>query len=106
MPVSEARIQKIPEPVRAKAGESTDEGKEKEKTGKAWEARETGKAEILLANYKTDNDLPVKEWIWVDLTPIQNAVKVKFIPDSSDKNEYGIKTAAYFCLDGITLIEK
>lgn len=41
-----------------------------------------------------------------DLTPIQNAVKVKFIPDSSDKNEYGIKTAAYFCLDGITLIEK
>lgn len=67
---------------------------------------ETGKAEILLANYKTDNDLPVKEWIWFDLTPIQNAVKVKFIPDSSDKNEYGIKTAAYFCLDGITLIEK
>lgn len=47
-----------------------------------------------------------KEWIWFDLTPIQNAVKVKFIPDSSDKNEYGIKTAAYFCLDGITLIEK
>ena len=37
---------------------------------------------------------------------LQNAVKVKFIPDSSDKNEYGIKTAAYFCLDGITLIEK
>ena len=67
---------------------------------------ETGKAEILLANYKTDNDLPVKEWIWFDLTPLQNAVKVKFIPDSSDKNEYGIKTAAYFCLDGITLIEK
>ena len=64
------------------------------------------KAEILLANYKTDNDLPVKEWIWFDLTPLQNAVKVKFIPDSSDKNEYGIKTAAYFCLDGITLIEK
>ena len=62
--------------------------------------------QILLANYKTDNDLPVKEWIWFDLTPIQNAVKVKFIPDSSDKNEYGIKTAAYFCLDGITLIEK
>ena len=99
-------VHKIPEPVRANAGESTDEGKEKEKTGNAREARETGKAEILLANYKTDNDLPVKEWIWFDLTPLQNAVKVKFIPDSSDKNEYGIKTAAYFCLDGITLIEK
>ena len=104
--MSEAQIHKIPASVRAKAGESTDEGKEKEKTGKAREARETGKAEILLANYKTDNDLPVKEWIWFDLTPLQNAVKVKFIPDSSDKNEYGIKTAAYFCLDGITLIEK
>ena len=75
-------------------------------TGYDEAGNETGKAEILLANYKTDNDLPVKEWIWFDLTPIQNAVKVKFIPDSSDKNEYGIKTAAYFCLDGITLIEK
>lgn len=77
-----------------------------QQTGYDEAGNETGKAEILLANYKTDNDLPVKEWIWFDLTPLQNAVKVKFIPDSSDKNEYGIKTAAYFCLDGITLIEK
>ena len=37
---------------------------------------------------------------------LKNAVKVKFIPDSSDKNEYGMNTASYFCLDGITLIEK
>jgi hypothetical protein len=75
-------------------------------TGYDEAGNETGKAEILLANYKTDNDLPVKEWIWFDLTPLQNAVKVKFIPDSSDKNEYGMNTASYFCLDGITLIEK
>lgn len=75
-------------------------------TGYDEAGNETGRAEILLADYKTDTDKPVKDWVWFDLSGLQNAVKVKFIPDSSDKNEYGIKTAVYFCLDGITLIEK
>jgi len=75
-------------------------------TGYDEAGNETGKAEILLADYKTDSDKPVSEWIWFDLSPLQDAVKVKFMPDSSDKNEYGMLTPAYFCLDGMTLIEK
>lgn len=66
----------------------------------------TGTTEIFLADYKTDSDKPLNDWIWFDLSALQNAVKVKFLPDSSDKNDYGLNTAAYFCLDGITLIEK
>lgn len=75
-------------------------------TGYDETGNETGKIEILLADYKTDNDKPVKDWIWFDLSALQNAVKIKFMPDSSDKEGEYIYTAAYFCLDGITLIEK
>lgn len=62
--------------------------------------------EIYLANYKSDNDTPVNTWIWFDLTPLQGATKIQFLPSSSDTGDYGMNTSAYFCLDGITLIEK
>lgn len=75
-------------------------------TGYDETENETGKIEILLADYKTDNDKPVKDWIWFDLSALKNAVKIKFVPDSSDKAGEYLNTAAYFCLDGITLIEK
>lgn len=75
-------------------------------TGYDETGNETGKTEILLADYKTDNDKPIKEWIWFDLSALQNAIKVKFIPDCNDKTNGYMNTAAYFCLDGITLIEK
>lgn len=67
---------------------------------------EVGKTEIMLADYKTDNDLPVKDWIWFDLTPLNNAVKVQFALDCNDKSGDYMNTAQYICLDGITLIEK
>lgn len=67
---------------------------------------ETGRAEIYLANYKSDGDKPVNEWMWFDMRSLRNAVKVKFVLDSKDKNEWGMNTPAYFCMDGITLEEK
>lgn len=72
-------------------------------TGYDSQEKEIGKVEISLANYTSDNDKPVNDWIWFDLSALHNAVKIKFIPSSSDINENGMKTAAYFCLDGITL---
>jgi hypothetical protein len=68
--------------------------------------KEIGTTEIYLANYKTDSDKPVSDWIWFDLTPLKAAVKILFVPESSDSGERGMNTAAYFCMDGITLVEK
>lgn len=62
--------------------------------------------EIYLANYTSDSDKPVDNWIWFDLTPLAGATKIQFLPSSSDTGAYGMNTSAYFCLDGITLIEK
>lgn len=74
-------------------------------TGYDNQDKETGKAEILLANYASDNDKPITDWIWFDLSVLQNAVKIKFIPSSSDTAGEWMNTAAYFCLDGITVVE-
>lgn len=68
--------------------------------------KELAKAEIFLADYKSDDDKPVSDWVWFDLTALQGAQKIQFLPSSSDSGEYGMNTAAYFCLDGITLVEK
>ena len=75
-------------------------------TGYDDNGNKVGETSILLADYKSDTDKPINEWIWFDLTSLRNATKISFIPDSSDFNEYGMKTGAYFCLDNITLIEK
>lgn len=74
-------------------------------TGYDNQEKEIGKVEISLADYKSDNDKPLSDWIWFDLSALQNAVKIKFIPSSSDTGEW-MNTAAYFCLDGITLTQK
>lgn len=75
-------------------------------TGYNKTGEEIGKSEIFLANYKSNDDKPINDWIWFDLTPLQDAVKIKFIPSCTDNNGPYMNTAAYFCLDGITLIEK
>lgn len=65
-----------------------------------------GKAEIYLANYKSGNEKPVNEWIWFDMTPLKNAVRVEFLLESTDNNSNGMLTPAYFCMDAITLKER
>ena len=65
------------------------------------ENKEIGRLEYLLADYKTDTDLPIKDWVWFDMSSLKNAVKINFVTSSSDPG-----TANFFCLDGITLIEK
>ena len=55
------------------------------------------------ANYKSNNDKPVTEWIWFDMSPLMAAVKIQFSLTSSDTGKYGMNTAAYFCMDDIVL---
>lgn len=62
--------------------------------------------EIYLAKYTSDTDLPSKEWLYFDLSKLTNAVKVTFSASSSDIGQYGMNTAANFCLDGITVTKK
>jgi len=76
-------------------------------TGYGPNNTQTGTTEIYLANYSSDNDKPVSDWIWFDMTELSNAVKVKFSLSSTNNDpEWGMKTASYFCMDGITLEEK
>jgi len=79
-------------------------------TGYSSNNAETGTAEIYLANYSTDNDKPVSEWIWFDMTELGNAVKIKFSLSSTDNSEWNgeefMNTPSYFCMDGVTLEEK
>lgn len=65
-----------------------------------------GTAKIYLAKYTSDTDTPSKEWLWFDLSSLKNAVYLQFDASSSDSGQYGMNTAANFCLDGITLDEK
>lgn len=67
---------------------------------------ETGSTEIYLANYQSDEDKPITDWIWFDMSELNDAIKVTFSLSSTDNNDYGMLTAAYFCMDGITLEEK
>lgn len=48
----------------------------------------------------------MSEWKWVDLTPLGVTDGLQFKIESSKTNEYGPLTPTYFCLDGITLVEK
>lgn len=45
-------------------------------------------------------------WKWVDLTSLGETEGLKFELTTTKKDQYGPMTPTYFCLDGITLIEK
>lgn len=75
-------------------------------TGYDDKGGKTGTAEIYLANYKSDDDKPVSDWIWFDMKPLNYAAKIVFSLSSTDSGHYGMNTPAYFCMDGITLEEK
>lgn len=65
-----------------------------------------GNTSIYLANYTADTDTPSKEWQWFDLSTLKDAVYVRFDVTSSDTGTYGVNTATYFCIDGVTLNQK
>lgn len=64
------------------------------------EGEETGRVECTLAN----GTGRVSDWVKVDLTPLGKVDRLKFMPDSNDKNGWGILAPAYFAVDEIGFI--
>lgn len=65
-----------------------------------------GTIDFYLADFRFANnaqDYIIKNWTPVNLAPIGGADSLDFQLSSSDTNQYGMLTPAYFCLDNITL---
>lgn len=61
--------------------------------------------QFFLADYRSaDNnqDYILKDWTFVDLTPLGEADSLIFSLSSSDNGQFGMNTPAYFCIDQIT----
>lgn len=69
-----------------------------------------GSVDFYLADYRNGKKEIVNEWKWFDWSSIKSAEYITFEMSSSDNSEFdGISymdTPSYFCLDGITLVEK
>lgn len=62
---------------------------------------ETGSIVIMLAD---GTDL-INNWQQVNLTKLGKVTSIKFTVSSTDNNDYGMVTPAYFCLDQLTVTE-
>lgn len=60
---------------------------------------ETGTAEFTLASFNNGQLFQVNEWTWWDLSALGEVDQIIFTMDSSDKGQWGINTAKYFCMD-------
>lgn len=65
-------------------------------------AEETKTMEVFLADYTSDeaaNHYYLKDWTWVDLSPLGALSQLSFVIDGSRKNDWGLTTPTYFCMD-------
>lgn len=69
------------------------------------DGNETGSAEFMLASYNNGQLQAVDQWTWWDLSSLGMVDQINFTMDSSDKSEWGINTAKYFCLDKLQVID-
>lgn len=70
------------------------------------DGNEIGRTDFYLADYRNGQRKVVDTWEWFDWSTLSSASYITFEMDSSDKGDYGMNTPSYFCLDGITLVEK
>lgn len=62
----------------------------------------TKTVEFYLADFRTAGDWKYAEnWQWVDLTSLGEVDGLQFELESTKKNNWGMTTAAYFCVDNI-----
>ena len=62
----------------------------------------TSSIDVYLADYRSENTADhyyINYWQWVDLTALGQVVSVTFRLDSSRKNDWGMTTPGYFCID-------
>lgn len=63
-----------------------------------------GSAEVYLADYRDENPQMwtlFDQWRWVDLSSLGAVHELRFAFDASKKNDWGITTPAYVCLDDL-----
>lgn len=66
-----------------------------------------GSVDFYLADFRNSKKEIINTWQWFDWSSLKNADYITFEMSSTDYNEYEqMNTPSYFCLDGITLIEK
>ncbi len=70
-------------------------------TGYNIDGEETGTVEQMLIDCTDANEWHyIKDWRWVDLTSLgDNVLYVKFSFDGTKKNDWGLTTPAYVCID-------
>lgn len=59
---------------------------------------------FYLADFRNSNntlDYILKQWAWVDLTPLGNADSLLFQLTSSDTGQFGMNTPGFFCIDDL-----
>ena len=64
----------------------------------------TEKVDFYLADFRFTNnslDYIVKDWTYVNLLSLGDLDSLMFTLSSSDSNDFGIKTPAFFCLDNL-----
>lgn len=57
-----------------------------------------------LADYRSELEADryyLDTWQWVDLTGLGKVNQLKFVMDGSKKNDYGLTTPTYFCMDNL-----
>ena len=60
--------------------------------------------DFYLADYRSENEADhyyVNDWQWVDLSALGKVESLTFRMDSSRKNDWGMTTPAYFCIDDL-----
>lgn len=71
-------------------------------TGYTAGGAKTGAVDFYLADYRNGKSYICTEWTKFDLSPLGRVNKVVFTLDSTKKNEYGMLTPAYFCIDNVS----
>ena len=76
-------------------------------TGYKADSSKIGSIDFYLADFRNNKQEIVNTWQWFDWSGIKEADYITFEMSSTDNNDNGqMNTPSYFCLDGITLIEK
>ncbi|HNX07493.1 MAG TPA: DUF4465 domain-containing protein [Bacteroidales bacterium] len=60
---------------------------------------------FYLADYRfseNSQDYILKDWTWVDLTPLGNVDSLVFLLSSTDNGQFGMNTPPFFCIDNFT----
>lgn len=63
-----------------------------------------GSVEFYLADYRAEREqdrYALDSWQWVDLSSLGEVDKLWFQVESSKKNDFGITTPTYFCIDNV-----